>query len=789
MSPGTAYRVLVFDDDEALGEMLREYLSISCNCTVDVVSAEQDFWPRLSSTRYDILFLDYQLRETTGLAILSQMKNRDDMPPTVMMTGQGNEKVAAQAIQDGAIDYLTKGEYALTELPGLVERAVRLRRVQETMRSSSEKIRYQSMLLDNLRDAVVVWGADGIITYWNEAAADLYNLRAGQMVGKPVDTHFFPLFSTPVLWKGLPPDENLQTERQFETPHRGALWISSVISPLVDREGQVSGYMDVSRDITAAKLIEQVLQTRLEGERLLASLSSDFIQTPETVAHPKFNHALEAISTFIQADQGLLFLNENDFLESRAYFPALELSFDRPLHILPLEEFSWLRPLLLHRQIAILPTGNIPGLAATLGHKKSQGSLVLLPMTAQGQNFGLLLFHLPTHLPGWENNYGNVLITFSRILMGTLLQIRSNQKLKASEERYRAIVEDYQTEMICHFQDDGVLTFVNEACCRYFQTNRWQLIGRNFLEKILEEDRPAVRALIASLTKEQPAARSIHRAVNPQGEVCWHEWSIRRIDDASNGLIEYQAVGRDITDRKKMEAEVQMAHQQVAEAARLASVGRLAASVAHQISNPLTTIIAEGQILRQSLDKKDPAYESAEAIEQAGWRAQQVIDVLLKFSEASKEEWENLPIQDTIRQAALLASAQVLADHLKLEMSLPEKPLFVRGNRQQLIDLWLNFLLGIPSLYQKDQEKTLYLEVFDPVHHTIPVKINIHGLRLSEDERIALFEPKMIPTSLPSGTGMELTICREILRRHNGQVLVNGTDHATVIEILLPEGE
>jgi two-component system NtrC family sensor kinase len=123
-----------------------------------------------------------------------------------------------------------------------------------------------------------------------------------------------------------------------------------------------------------------------------------------------------------------------------------------------------------------------------------------------------------------------------------------SKKLKASEALYRAVVED-QTEFICRFQSDGTLTFVNQACCRYFGKTREELIGRSFLSLIPEDYQRRVVRSIASLSAENPVVTYKRQILGPDGEIRWLRWTNRAIFDELGGLVEFQGVGRDITDR------------------------------------------------------------------------------------------------------------------------------------------------------------------------------------------------------------------------------------------------
>ncbi|MEG3859850.1 PAS domain-containing protein [Microcoleus sp. herbarium12] len=128
--------------------------------------------------------------------------------------------------------------------------------------------------------------------------------------------------------------------------------------------------------------------------------------------------------------------------------------------------------------------------------------------------------------------------------------------LRQSEARYRAIVED-QSELICRYLPDGKFTFVNQAYCRYFGVQPSDLLGNSFMPLILEEDRAILQAQYASLSPSDPVFTCEHRVILPSGEIRWQQWSDRAIFDENKAIVEYQAAGRDVTDRKQAEIALQ----------------------------------------------------------------------------------------------------------------------------------------------------------------------------------------------------------------------------------------
>jgi len=131
----------------------------------------------------------------------------------------------------------------------------------------------------------------------------------------------------------------------------------------------------------------------------------------------------------------------------------------------------------------------------------------------------------------------------------------AEEELLKSEERYRAVVET-QTELITRFTPDNTHIFANEAYSRYFGFKSEDLIGHQFIPDIPEEDKAQVREHFCSLTPKNPVGTIEHRVILPGGEVRWHEYSDRAIFNGDGKLIEYQSVGRDITERKWGEEKI-----------------------------------------------------------------------------------------------------------------------------------------------------------------------------------------------------------------------------------------
>jgi len=129
---------------------------------------------------------------------------------------------------------------------------------------------------------------------------------------------------------------------------------------------------------------------------------------------------------------------------------------------------------------------------------------------------------------------------------------RAERAVAENEKRFRAIVED-QTDLICRFKPDGLVTFVNEAYCRFHQKSRPELLGTNFLSYLSTEDTSIPMSYFGDLAPEHPVVSFDHRVSTPEEQIVWHQYTVRRLFGEDGETFEFQAVIQDITHRKQSE--------------------------------------------------------------------------------------------------------------------------------------------------------------------------------------------------------------------------------------------
>jgi PAS domain S-box-containing protein len=210
---------------------------------------------------------------------------------------------------------------------------------------------------------------------------------------------------------------------------------------------------------------------------------------------------------------------------------------------------------------------------------------------------------------------------------------KSQEELRRSEERYRNIIED-QTEFICRFTPDGKLTFVNDAYCRYFGKTSTDLVGLRFKPEIPPEDLSELKSYFSSIHPDHPTGSIEHRILMTDGEIRWQHWSDRAIFDKNGAIIEYQSVGRDVTERKRIEEALSESNQKL---------NLLSGITRHDILNQLTGLQGYHTLLKEQIN--NPTHkkwlESAE-------KATDVIRSQISFTQhyqdigVQKPLWQNV---------------------------------------------------------------------------------------------------------------------------------------------------
>ena len=231
------------------------------------------------------------------------------------------------------------------------------------------------------------------------------------------------------------------------------------------------------------------------------------------------------------------------------------------------------------------------------------------------------------------------------------------------------------------------------------------------------------------------------------------------------------AVVRNITARHEQEERFEENKQRAAHMERLRALGEMAAGVAHDFNNTLTTILGRLNSIRKKLQEKEPIEGELVIIEAA---AQSATDLVMRIREFSRpthqgQAWQDVDLRLLLEQAYLFVETRI-PKTVSLEKDLQAVPV-IWGNKNELLEVFLNLLTN--ALDAVETNGTVQLSCHQE-GTSVVVKVRDDGVGIPEKTQQRIFEP-FFSTKEDQGTGLGLSISQWILRRHDAQIQLKST--------------
>jgi CheY-like chemotaxis protein len=226
---------------------------------------------------------------------------------------------------------------------------------------------------------------------------------------------------------------------------------------------------------------------------------------------------------------------------------------------------------------------------------------------------------------------------------------------------------------------------------------------------------------------------------------------------------------RDISERKKAEEERRALEQKAQLASRLASVGELAAGVAHEINNPLTGVIGYAELLMQE-DVSEHIKNDLEIINNGAKRVADIVKGLLRFARQTKPERTVVDINEVIEVCLRLRAYELETSNIKKVTNLaPGLPLTV-ADAGQLQQVFLNLLINAEMEIKLSHGKGKLIVKTEHTDKTIRITFKDDGPGIAKENLEKIFDPFFTTREVGKGTGLGLSICHGIITEHGGRI-------------------
>ncbi len=431
-----------------------------------------------------------------------------------------------------------------------------------------------------------------------------------------------------------------------------------------------------------------------------------------------------------------------------------------------------------------------------------------------GQNWLLTFESLPQFAQeqrkSQSRNYLIAGVTVSILLSVIAFMLRSAhagaiaaaQALKESRELYRKISEN-SPAYIATFTPDGTITYVNPALANDLGRHQEELIGKSFFEFLLPEYQGQVRKGLSTLSPQNPTQTMEQALKGPREAVIWHEWTNRAVFDEHGGIAEFQAVGQDITERKKAAEERARLEQQMLHAQKMESLGVLAGGVAHDFNNILMAIIGNVDLSLMKIEEASPITANLRNIEKAAMRAADLAKQMLAYSGKGRFVIEKLDLNRLIEKLHPILEPS-LPDNavltLKLHKPLPVVEADANQMRQILMNLFMNSVEALGenggeiTIRTDDREldreslKDLLLGEAMAEGRYVVLEVADTGCGMEKEVLDKVFDPFF--TTKFTGRGLGLAAALGIARGHKGGIRITSEPgKGSVFQVLLPTSE
>jgi signal transduction histidine kinase/DNA-binding response OmpR family regulator/GAF domain-containing protein len=828
-------KILVVDDEPQILSLVSRFLERS-GYDVQTAAGGARALERLRSTPFALVLSDLKMPNVDGLGILQEVQARYPDTIFILMTAYGTIDSAVSVLRQGAYDYLTK-PLDLEDLRSTVARALEHRTVVMQNKRLMEFLQEKNVVLEHLhRDEQ---RKSEQLNQVNAIARQITAILDREILVETVIELVMSAFDFEFLSFGIIDADTLffrggPLDGYGERADQTLFWqlTGSGREPFVRWQSGVSPAQAPYDLVFPLRAGEHVIGFWVAGWRDDAEYREENLPYLESLAAQTVT-ALENARLYALARRAdeLAFLNEvgraaNQSLDLEDTIKSV-LSCVRTTFNASLAEITLLDTAQRIEHVFSLVRGSFrqnstPLFGEEFVCRVRQELVIIYGEADTGQLYPLVSPDTP-----WRSLLG-VALDFGRRQIGVLgvgsvepgvydrddarlLQIVGaqvstaieNARLFAQVESGRQAILQSRNTLQAVF--DGILEGIyivdrqqtvlaaNRTQARWAEREFSELVGQPG-QVAFPSSRKSMELIRETFQTGEPSSCTERRR-GDDGR--WTEWEIHAYPvTGGDGLVHPETspssggsfvgqvvvVVRDVTEQRWLETSL-------ARSEKLASVGRLAAGLAHEINNPMTVISANTQILREEIPTEHPYYGSIRLIDRASERASRIVRNLLDFSRAEQYEFVQADLNLSLQDAISLVEAQVRRSNISIVTELaPHLPL-IWASPDHLHVVWLNLLLNARDAIEAACREGVIRVVSHHRDDQVVVQVSDNGVGIPSDELNRIYDPFFTTKPPGKGTGLGLFTCYRTVQRHGGEISVDSQPGVgTSFDVTLPIG-
>ena len=364
---------------------------------------------------------------------------------------------------------------------------------------------------------------------------------------------------------------------------------------------------------------------------------------------------------------------------------------------------------------------------------------------------------------------------------GTLVDITEKRKMErqlAQQEEFRARLLESFPDLILVVDLEERYTFVSSRAQDLLGRQPSDMLGKKISD--LEDHSPDLASLYHTVASGQQAfGAAEYGARHRDGNWRTMRAAGSQLVDAEGTINGVIISVRDITIERKLE-------QQVVQSERLAAMGAMIGGVAHELNNPLTSIMGVSELL-QDTETNETSRKQLAMLQQQARRAAEIVQNLTYFSRPPAPGKSRINLVEVVERtlnlhAYSLRKNNITVDFLK-ELGMP----YALGDPHQLMQVFLNLIVNAEQAIREARDKgTLRIRV-GKGDKTVWVSFHDDGPGIPKENLPSIFDPFYTTKRPGRGTGLGLSICKSVMKEHNGSVeAANAPEGGAVFTVTLP---
>jgi two-component system, NtrC family, sensor kinase len=343
----------------------------------------------------------------------------------------------------------------------------------------------------------------------------------------------------------------------------------------------------------------------------------------------------------------------------------------------------------------------------------------------------------------------------------TAALIKSRNELAKSEKLYKSLVESAE-DAILNVDAKGEIISINRYGAKILGYTPQGIMGKTISEVLPGKTREELNRLIQQVFADTRGRRATQCLMVGDKEYCFH-FNFTPIKEENDQVLSVLIIGHDITSQKKMED--QLYHTE-----KLASLGQLAAGVAHEINNPLAIILGFSDMLLERLEENSKEHEMVETIERQGNNCKKIVENLMTFARAPEKDQYDTDINRCVWTVLKVVRNTLLTKKVKLEADLAEGLPRVRGDAAQLQQVFLNLINnGVMAMPQGG--RLVITTELNADRNQVQIRFADTGEGIKKEHLPKIYDPFFTTRKVGEGTGLGLSVSYAIVTKFGGTIV------------------